>query len=193
MGLGEHARVPAQEPLSPDADARGGRAAARLAVGELRDHAVPLQQARPPPPLPGGRRRAGDDRQRDVLRDRQALSARGARDVSGARLPALSRRGRRFGGRSRAAGAGAEGRRGGDRRAAQRLPRVFLDGRRFIGGDHPSIADIRLAATLEFLHAIDYPFPAWATDYMAAVEAALGDAYAEPVADVRRYIAAAKR
>jgi glutathione S-transferase len=69
----------------------------------------------------------------------------------------------------------------------------FLDGRRFIGGDHPSIADIRLAATLEFLHAIDYPFPAWATDYMAAVEAALGDAYAEPVADVRRYIAAAKR
>ena len=68
----------------------------------------------------------------------------------------------------------------------------FLDGRRFIGGDHPSIADIRLAATLEFLHAIDYPFPAWATDYMAAVEAALGDAYAEPVADVRRYIAAAK-
>jgi glutathione S-transferase len=35
----------------------------------------------------------------------------------------------------------------------------FLDGRRFIGGDLPSIADIRLAATLEFLHAIDYPFP----------------------------------
>src|SRR5829696_4545531 len=41
----------------------------------------------------------------------------------------------------------------------------FLDGKRFIGGDHPSIADIRLAATLEFLHAIDYPFPEWAETY----------------------------
>src|SRR5918992_1500563 len=49
----------------------------------------------------------------------------------------------------------------------------------------PSIADIRLAATLEFLHAIDYGFPGWATEYMAAVEQALGDAYSEPAADVR--------
>src|SRR3954449_9454604 len=31
----------------------------------------------------------------------------------------------------------------------------FMDGKRFIGGDSPSIADIRLAATLEFLKAID--------------------------------------
>jgi glutathione S-transferase len=38
----------------------------------------------------------------------------------------------------------------------------FLDGKRFIGGDTPSIADIRLAASLEFLRAIDYEFPAWA-------------------------------
>ena len=60
--------------------------------------------------------------------------------------------------------------------------RFFLDGRSFIGGDSPSIADIRLAATLEFLKAIDYDFPAWATDYMAAVEGALGDAYSEPAA-----------
>ena len=65
----------------------------------------------------------------------------------------------------------------------------FLDGRRFIGGDSPSIADIRLAATLEFLRAIDYDFPAWATDYMAAVEEALGDAYSEPAADVRGFVA----
>ena len=43
----------------------------------------------------------------------------------------------------------------------------FLDGKRFIGGDTPSIADIRLAATLEFLRAIDYEFPAWAKEYMA--------------------------
>ncbi len=32
----------------------------------------------------------------------------------------------------------------------------YLSGKPFIGGDHPSIADIRLAATLEFLAAIDY-------------------------------------
>ena len=64
----------------------------------------------------------------------------------------------------------------------------FLDGRQFIGGASPSIADIRLAATLEFLRAIDYEFPAWAEEYLAAIEEALGDAYAEPVADVRGYI-----
>jgi glutathione S-transferase len=68
----------------------------------------------------------------------------------------------------------------------------FLDGRTFIGGDHPSIADIRLAATLEFLHAIDYDFPTWATEYMSAVEAALGDAYTDAAADVRGFVASAK-
>ena len=68
----------------------------------------------------------------------------------------------------------------------------FLDGRKFIGGDGPSIADIRLAATLEFLHAIDYDFPAWAEEYMSAVEDALGDAYSEPAADVRGFVAQVK-
>jgi glutathione S-transferase len=70
--------------------------------------------------------------------------------------------------------------------------RFFMEGRQFIGGDHPSIADIRLAATLEFLRAIDYDFPAWTTDYMAAVEAALGDAYSEPAADVRGFVEGAR-
>jgi glutathione S-transferase len=64
----------------------------------------------------------------------------------------------------------------------------FLAGKPFIGGDSPSIADIRLAATLEFLRAIDYDFPAWAEEYMSAMEDALGDAYTEPAADVRGYI-----
>ena len=53
----------------------------------------------------------------------------------------------------------------------------YLGGRPFIGGDSPSIADIRLAATLEFLHSIDYDFPAWTTEYIASVEKALGEAY----------------
>src|SRR3954470_11568937 len=66
--------------------------------------------------------------------------------------------------------------------------RFFMDGRRFIGGERPSIADIRLAATLEFLKAIDYDFPAWTTEYMAAVEEAFGEAYSEPAADVRGFV-----
>jgi len=64
----------------------------------------------------------------------------------------------------------------------------FLGGKQFIGGDTPSIADIRFAATLEFLRAIDYDFPAWAEAYMTAMETSLGDAYSEPAADVRGYI-----
>ena len=64
----------------------------------------------------------------------------------------------------------------------------FLDGRPFIGGERPSIADIRLSATLEFLKSIDYDYPPWASDYMARMEETLGDAYSEPAADVRGYI-----
>jgi glutathione S-transferase len=70
--------------------------------------------------------------------------------------------------------------------------KFFLAGRQFIGGDAPSIADIRLAATLEFLNSIDYDFPQWARDYMAAVEQSLGDAYTEPAADVRGFVGSVK-
>ena len=68
----------------------------------------------------------------------------------------------------------------------------FLDGKPFIGGERPTIADIRLAATLEFLRAVDYAFPAWAEEYMAAIEGALGDAYSEPAADVRGFVASVR-
>ena len=68
----------------------------------------------------------------------------------------------------------------------------FLAGRPFIGGDSPSIADMRLAATLEFLKAIDYDFPAWATQYMARMEDTLGEAYSEPAKDVRGYVESVK-
>lgn len=67
--------------------------------------------------------------------------------------------------------------------------RTFFIGKGpFIGGATPSIADIRFASTLEFLAVIDYALPAWARDYLAAMENALGKAYAEPAADVRGYI-----
>ena len=64
----------------------------------------------------------------------------------------------------------------------------FIGDKQFIGGDSPSIADFRFAATLEFLRAIDYEFPAWAEEYMQRMESTLGDAYSEPATDVRGYI-----
>jgi glutathione S-transferase len=72
------------------------------------------------------------------------------------------------------------------------LHKFFMDGKAFIGGDHPSIADIRLASTLEFLAAIDYHLPAWASHYMSAMEKSLGAAYSEPAGDVRGYISYVK-
>ena len=71
--------------------------------------------------------------------------------------------------------------------------RFFLAGQPFIGGDHPSIADLRLAVTLEFLRAIDYSFPQWAEDYMGRIEGALGEAYSGPAADVRGYVESVKQ
>jgi glutathione S-transferase len=69
-------------------------------------------------------------------------------------------------------------------------PKFFLADGGFIGGgDKPSIADIRLASTLEFLAVTDGGLPEWATDHRQRVESALGDAYSEPAADVRGYIA----
>ena len=68
----------------------------------------------------------------------------------------------------------------------------FLDGKQFIGASSPGIADIRLAATLEFVRAIDYPMPDWAVEYMSAIESALGEAYTEPASDVRGFVASVK-
>ena len=63
----------------------------------------------------------------------------------------------------------------------------------FIGdGEGPSIADIRLAATFEFLALNDTSLPAWATSYVERVEAKLGAAYTEPAADVRGYVSSKK-
>jgi glutathione S-transferase len=85
------------------------------------------------------------------------------------------------------------------RKAAEAaLPRIlevykdfFLADSDFIGGDRPSIADIRLACTLEFLAVTDTALPDWTKEYMERIETALGDAYSEPAADVRGYIAQA--
>ncbi len=86
------------------------------------------------------------------------------------------------------------------RKAAEdAIPRILDTYRQFYGtdggfiggGDTPTIADIRLAATLEFLAITDIDFPDWTKDYMQRVESALGEAYSEPAADVRAYVAQA--
>ena len=68
----------------------------------------------------------------------------------------------------------------------------FLDGRDFIGGAQPSIADMRFAATLEFLRSIDYEFTPRMEQFMSDMEDALGTAYSEPAADVRGYVESVK-
>ena len=81
--------------------------------------------------------------------------------------------------------------------AEQALPRILDTYRKYYGidkgfiggGEGPTIADIRLASTLEFLAVMDTDLPDWAKDYMQRVESALGEAYSEPAADVRGYIA----
>jgi glutathione S-transferase len=84
------------------------------------------------------------------------------------------------------------------RKAAEAaIPRILDTYRKFYGtesgfiggGEGPSIADIRLTCTLEFLAVADAELPDWTKDYMQRVESALGDAYSEPAADVRGYIA----
>jgi glutathione S-transferase len=86
------------------------------------------------------------------------------------------------------------------RKAAEdAIPRILDTYRQFYGadggfiggGDSPTIADIRLVSTLEFLAASDLELPDWTKDYMQRVESALGDAYTEPAADVRGYVAQA--
>ena len=150
---------------------------------------LPLQQARPRPLLPRRSGRAGDGRQRDVLPDRHALSAARARHLPALGFPQYPGEVATSDADDELKAKAQQGRRGGARRAARGVPRRSSStGRPFIGGDHPSIADIRWAATLEFLRAIDYDFPPGPTDYMAAMEEALGDAYSEPAADVRGYV-----
>ena len=183
------AKAPAA--LTPLLEERG--AAEGLAVGELRDHAVPLQQARRSTslyPTDPGERAMVDSAMFYIIGTLYPLVARATYPTLG--FP-------QYPGEVATSDADdemkAKAQKDAEAAIAQPLEALrahFLDGRRFIGGDSPSIADIRLAVTLEFLRAVDYEFPEWAEEYMTAVETALGDAYAEPVADVRGFVASAK-
>ena len=177
--------------LTPMMEAR--RPAEGRGVGELRDHAVSLQQASSRQVLSDRAGKARHGRQRDVLYRRHALSlSRRARPMARSASRTM---------RARSARATPTPRRR-TRRRRRRLPpwarrsrcsaNSISRGKTFIGGDHVSIADIRLAASLEFLHAIDYPVPGWLGTYWSAVKHALGAAYAEPAKDVEGYIAYVK-
>ena len=133
--------------------------------------------------------RAGDGRQRDVLPDRHALSAARARNLSGAQLPAVPRRGWHLRRRRR-----DEGRRR-SRPPRRRSPLRSMSTVRSSSTGSGSSAATRPRS----------PTSAWRprsssctrsttrsrpgpSDYMAAMEEALGEAYSEPAADVRGYI-----
>ncbi len=115
--------------------------------------------------------------------------------VARATYPRLSFAG--YPGEVATSGASDEDKEGARRSAEEAIPRILETYRQFYGtergfiggGDSPSIADIRLVCTLEFLAVIDTELPAWTKDYMQRVESALGDAYTEPAGDVRGYIA----
>ena len=143
--------------------------------------------------LPDGPGRAGDGRQRDVLPDRHALSAGRARHLPDARLPPVPGRGRRPPTPTTAS-----------RPRPSRTPRPRSPSRSTRTARSSSTAGRSSAATRprsptsasprrsSSCKAIDYPFPDWAQEYMAAVESALGDAYSEPAADVRGFVASVK-
>ena len=155
--------VPREVPGAPDADARGGGPAQRRAGGELRDHgrtcptSTGSTQFYPTDP---GKRAMVDNAMFYLIGTLYPLVARATYPTLG--FAAIPRRGRHVRGRRRHEDEGAAGRRGGAGRAARGLPHVLHRGRPFIGGDHPSIADIRLAATLEFLRGHRLRLPAWA-------------------------------
>lgn len=68
----------------------------------------------------------------------------------------------------------------------------FLRSQDFIGGTQPGIGDFRFASTFEFLPALDYVLPDWARAYHQRMEQHLGDAWLEPAADVRGFLAYVK-
>ena len=170
LGQDDRAGVPRQVPGAPDADARG-RPACRAARSGRAARSWPTcatSTGSTASTRPIRAERAMVDNAMFYLIG-HVLSAPGAGDLPDARLPAVRGRGRDLaGGRRRAQGAGR--RRTRPTALAEPLDAYrafFLDGKQFIGGDHPSIADIRLAATLEFLRSIDYEFPAWTEEYMS--------------------------
>ena len=149
-------------------------------------------KARARPALPDRSGRARDDRQRDVLFDRHAVSG-----AARATYPTLGFP--QYAGEAATSDEAdevkAKAQKDAEAAIAEPLEAFhlhFLDGRDFIGGDRPSIADIRLAVTLKSPRAIHDDFPAWTEDYMSRVEEALGDAYTEPAADVRGFVESVK-
>ena len=166
LGQEEHARSSPSDLGRPDAAARRGRCAAEgRALGELRDHAAPLRKHGSTSSIPviraSGRwstARCSTSSARSIRCSRARRTRRSA--------SRSTRRGRHVRRRRRRQGEGREGRRGCARRAARGLQHVLPGRPEVHRGDNPSIADMRFAATLEFLRAIDYELPAWAEDYI---------------------------
>ena len=177
VGQEEHARVPLEGPGRPDAAARGGRACRRArswescAIMQYLCNKHGLDQFYPRDP---GERAMVDSAMFYLIGTVYPLLARATYPTLG--FP-------QYAGEVATSDAddAVKAKAQKDAEAALAGPlevynTFFLAGRKFIGGDHPSIADMRFAATLEFLRAIDYDLPAWAEDYIGNME----DASARP-------------
>ena len=160
LGKDRRARVPGEEPGPPDADDRGGRAAPRDRCGRAARSCSTsatstgsTSSTRPTRP----QRAMVDSAMFYLIGTLYPLVAR-------ATYPALGFP--QYPGEVGSSDADdetkAEAQQAAEAALAEPLDAYrafFLDGKPFIGGDQPSIADIRLAATLEFLNAIDYDAP----------------------------------
>ena len=78
-------------------------------------------------------------------------------------------------------------------RAARGVPgRSSSTAKPFIGGDRRRSPTSGSPPRSSSCTRSTTSFPAWASEYMSAIESTLGDAYSEPAADVRGFIASVK-
>ena len=119
--------------------------------------------------------------------------AAGARHLSRARLPAIS-------GRSRVRAMPSARQEARAQKAAveaiaeplEVFRKFYMDGKTFIGGANPSIADIRLASTLEFLRGHRLQAAGLGEAIYGGHRKSARQSLSEPAADVRGYIAYVK-
>ena len=148
--------VSREVPGRADADGRDGRAPEGRPRGELRGDDVSREPRRARRPLPDRSRAPRDDRQRELLHDEHALPARRARDLSAPELRRATRaksRPRRR--RTTTRKAPARRRRTRSRASSRPTASSSAPTEASSAAADPSIADIRLACTLEFLAVTD--------------------------------------
>ena len=178
----------AKNPVASDADDRGAATCRRAWCGRAaRSCSISATSIISTSSIRPSRKSAPWSTARCSISSARSIPIR-ARHLSGARLPAICGRGRRERRRRRAQGHGAEGGGRGGRRDAGGVPQI-LSRRQDLHRRRPRFHRRHQARLQPRVPACDrLRLPGWTKTYMAAVETALGDAYAEPAGDVEGYI-----